>query len=121
MAGVRVTGIPTILSSLARATAGIEKSMDNVVRQAALEVEREAKIFQTPHVDSGRLRESIGTQKKGSMQFDVGTNVEYASYVEFGTRRSAAYPYLGPAADKVRQKYPKIIGNGVAQAIKGAL
>ena len=29
----------------------------------------------------------------------VGTNVEYAIYVEFGTSNQAAQPYLFPAAD----------------------
>lgn len=30
----------------------------------------------------------------------VGTNVHYASYVEFGTSRMRAQPYLRPAAEK---------------------
>lgn len=31
----------------------------------------------------------------------VGTNVEYAAYVEFGTSRMEAQPYLFPAASRV--------------------
>jgi HK97 gp10 family phage protein len=32
----------------------------------------------------------------------VGTNVEYAPYVEYGTRRMRAQPYLRPALDMQR-------------------
>lgn len=51
-------------------------------------------------VDTGRLRSSI-TATKGSdgtgAYVDIGTNVEYAAYVEFGTIYMAAQPYLRPA------------------------
>ena len=51
-------------------------------------------------VDTGRLRSSI-THALGrdsrSIYCDVGTDVEYAPYVEFGTSRQGAQPYLRPA------------------------
>ena len=39
--------------------------------------------------------EAHGTPKKGTVV--IGTNVEYAIYVEKGTSKMAARPYLGPA------------------------
>lgn len=51
-------------------------------------------------VDTGRLRSSITvTQGRDGKGFfvDVGTNVEYASYVEYGTARSPAQPFIRPA------------------------
>lgn len=39
----------------------------------------------------------------GSVTYTVGTNVEYALYVEYGTSRMAAQPYLRPAAAHVRR------------------
>lgn len=51
-------------------------------------------------VDTGRLRSSIayraGRDSKGPF-VDVGTNVSYAAFVEFGTRRQRPQPYLRPA------------------------
>lgn len=51
-------------------------------------------------VKTGRLRSSIshtsGRDAKG-VYVDVGTNVQYAGHVEFGTRYMAAQPYLRPA------------------------
>jgi len=39
----------------------------------------------------------------------IGTNVEYGPYVEYGTRRSKAYPYLRPAFDMNRKNVAKIL------------
>lgn len=36
----------------------------------------------------------------GTQEYRVGTNVEYAVYVEFGTSRMEAQPYLRPAAEQ---------------------
>jgi phage gpG-like protein len=75
----------------------------------AIKVEETAKMNATgrpgPNVITGRLRGSI-TWRLGvdalSMYADIGTNVEYALYVEMGTSRSQAYPFLVPALDSGR-------------------
>lgn len=63
-----------------------------------IQVERAAKRL-CP-VDTGRLRSSIThsveRDGRGLVGF-VGTNVEYAIYVEFGTRYMRAQPFLRPA------------------------
>lgn len=51
-------------------------------------------------VDTGRLRASIVTTEvpdPDGVTVTVGTDVEYAPYVEFGTSRMAAQPFLTPA------------------------
>ena len=63
-----------------------------------------------PNVDTGRLRNSITHQvdtEEGAVY--VGTNVEYAAYVELGTSKSRAYPYLRPAAENHTDEYSQII------------
>lgn len=74
--------------------------IDEMVKKAALKVESEAKKI-CP-VDTSRLRNSITTQRLGKATYGVGTGVEYAPYVEFGTRKMGAKPYLRPAAEIVR-------------------
>lgn len=57
-------------------------------------------------VDTGRLMSSLAilrTTNEG-LTIDVGTNVEYASYVEYGTTRQKAQPYLFPAAEAERPR-----------------
>ena len=43
-------------------------------------------------VDTGRLRASITTQDQQGMSYVVGTNVEYAEYVEYGTPSGSMEP-----------------------------
>lgn len=64
----------------------------------AIKVEASAKRI-CP-VDTGRLRSSIThalTRDTQGLAADVGTNVEYAVFVELGTSRMPAKPFLRPA------------------------
>lgn len=74
---------------------------DMVARElvrVGVRVERTAKHL-CP-VDTGRLRASVTQQLerdgRGLVEV-VGTNVDYAPYVELGTRRNRAQPFLRPA------------------------
>lgn len=70
------------------------------LQRRALQVERAA-IRNCP-VDTGRLRSSItneiGQDGEGLLAV-IGTNVEYAPYVELGTSKMAAQPFLLPALE----------------------
>lgn len=74
-------------------------------QQAALRAQaiRTAAVLAAP-VDTGRLRQSIGVQKIGQGHYRVGTNVQYAPFVEFGTRRTRAQPFMRPAFEKVKNR-----------------
>lgn len=49
---------------------------------------------------------TMGSDKSASVI--VGTNVEYAPYVEFGTSRQKAQPYLRPAVNDHAEEYKNI-------------
>lgn len=50
-------------------------------------------------VDTGRLRNSIANAVRvDEKAVYIGTNVEYAAFVELGTSRMKPRPYLKPAA-----------------------
>jgi phage gpG-like protein len=59
-----------------------------------------------PGVRTGRLRNSITwvyEEEAGGLGVAVGSNVEYAGYVELGTSRMpGGYPYLRPALHAAR-------------------
>lgn len=52
-------------------------------------------------VDTGRLRGSIDVVRDGNNHVVV-TDAPYAGFVEFGTSRQPAQPFLGPAAETVK-------------------
>jgi len=61
-------------------------------------------------VDTGRLRNSITHAVESKEQaVYIGTNVEYAAYVELGTSRQTAQPYLKPAASEHSSEYREIV------------
>lgn len=60
-------------------------------------------------VDTGRLRNSIThIVDEGTRHVIIGTNVEYAPYVELGTRRQKPQPFLKPAANDHYSTYKGI-------------
>lgn len=60
-------------------------------------------------VDTGRLRNSIThIVDEGTRHVIIGTNVEYAPYVELGTRHQKPQPFLKPAANDHASTYKGI-------------
>lgn len=79
--------------------------VERVILQAGHRIEYESK--KRVPVDTGRLRSSLTTaedRKSDEFKVRVGTNVEYAPYVEFGTRKMRAQPYLLPAFKMYKNK-----------------
>jgi HK97 gp10 family phage protein len=67
-------------------------------------------------VDTGRLRNSItNAVRTDEKAVYIGSNVEYAAYVELGTTRMKARPYLKPAATEHSAEYKSL----AEQALKG--
>jgi phage protein, HK97 gp10 family len=80
-----------------------------VVRKTTLDVEAGAK--QRVPVDTGLLRNSIQSTMEGELTGVVSTNVEYSIYVEYGTTRMSAQPYMTPAAEAMRQPFIQALQN----------
>ena len=59
-------------------------------------------------VDTGRLRNSITHEVDGNDVY-IGSNVEYAPYVELGTSKQKAQPFLKPAATEHSRTYRAIL------------
>jgi len=73
------------------------QKLENRIEQRIKLVTRYSKQFAP--VDTGNLMGSLHWRKT-DWGWIVGTTVDYASFVEFGTRKMAAQPYLRPAAHK---------------------
>lgn len=95
---VRYNGLPALSAAAVLRT-------KTAVAKAAFDIEGNAKTI-VP-VDTGNLKNSIQTAlEPGGLGATVGPrNVEYAIYVEFGTYKMRAQPYMRPAAEKVRPAF----------------
>ncbi len=87
--------VTAFLNSLGEYRQEVEDGLERVIAYHARQIERKAKI-KCP-VDTGRLRTSI-TIEFGKLYAIVGTNVEYAPHVEYGTSKWSGKPFLRPAA-----------------------
>ena len=76
--------------------------MEAIVEDVALRVDKEAK--KNCPVDTGNLRGSITVDING-VEAEVGTNVEYAPFVEYGTRFMDAQPFVQPALEEQSAKF----------------
>jgi len=119
-----------IIDHTAEVRAAMDKAIDKALEMCGLKAEGYAKKNLTvpiahraprinnkgqrqespyPITDTGRLEGSI-THTAGPDQSEyIGTNVEYAAYVEMGTSRSQPYPYLKPAVADHTDVYARII------------
>lgn len=89
----------------------IVNAMDQALARALEEVGLVAEGYakKACPVDTGRLRNSITHQVRPSEKsVYIGTNVEYAPYVELSTSRTKAQPFLRPAAKDHEGTYKKI-------------
>ena len=94
-------------SHTAERLAEIQKAIPRALEIVGGTAERYIKEI-TP-VDTGRLRNSIANEPVNNNTMAVGTDVEYAPYVELGTRSQRAQPYIRPGVENHRDEYAKII------------
>jgi HK97 gp10 family phage protein len=82
-------------------------------RRASEQVARrvEARAKANAPVKTGHLRRSIHAARASAdpNAWTVGTDVEYASFVEFGTRRMSPRPYLIPAVEAERARFSDVL------------
>ena len=84
----------------------VQRAGSKGILAVGLAIERQATSL-TP-VDTGNLRGSLTTQQDGDGVI-VGTNVDYAPFVEYGVYGRPGQPYLRPAIDIIRGRAPEIV------------
>jgi HK97 gp10 family phage protein len=87
---------------IARAQAG------QIVAATARTIEGAAK--QRAPVDTGALKNSIQAQQRAAFHWEVTVGVEYGPYVEYGTSRAPAQPFLTPAVEGARGPFADALG-----------
>ena len=96
----------------------LEKGKHNALTAIGATAETHTKdnITADDLIDTGRLRNSISHTVDGEAAY-IGTNVEYAPYLELGTKKITAHHYLKRAVTEHKDEYKKL----TVQAIKTAI
>ena len=85
-----------------------------ITAEANSKTEVDRAVYDTPespnYVRTGRLRNSLThAVDKDEKAVYIGTNVEYAAFVELGTTKMAPRPYLKPAATEYTDDYKRLM------------
>lgn len=123
---MKITVQTNMEAFLRELTGSSEKALNAACEEltkTAYDIEKTAKqnIKTNKTVDTGRLLGSVKTKTKksnGSVEAEVGTNVEYANYIEYGTRKMGAKPFLNPAFDSETAGLDQRIRQAIRNATK---
>lgn len=101
------------LSDLApRIMAAVDAEMEDAAEELAFLAQDLAPVR------TGTLRASIHAQRIDHLALQVRADAEYAAYVEYGTSRAPAQPYMTPAMETIRESYaPRIARRIKADAL----
>lgn len=110
--------ITELIDNSSKVLSDFNNSMQIALEKVGLAAEANAKIeitkvvYDTPQSPSykrtGRLRNSLSHATDSSAAY-IGTNVEYAAYVEFGTVSMKPRPYIKPAVLDHIEEYKEIV------------
>ncbi|MGT2895907.1 HK97-gp10 family putative phage morphogenesis protein [Streptococcus entericus] len=102
----KVKGVDRLVRQMAYKSKQAQVATEKELERSSLRIERSAKV--NAPVKKGVLRNTIFSIKAGKLTYKVTAPQHYAIYVEKGTRKMRAKPFMAPAIDAER---PKLINN----------
>lgn len=103
-----------VIDHVSEIKANLNARIPIILEALGIEAEGNAvdEITKLGAVDTGRLKGSI-THGHDEESAYIGTNVEYAPYVEFGTTKMSPRPFLRNAVANYSDDYKRIIEEGL--------
>lgn len=114
---VTLEGLPELERALATKAAELAAS-------AAIAVAEEVKLIEAdardgaPEGPTGDLRGSIEGESDGT-RGTIKAPIRYAGFVEHGTYKDAAQPFMKPAAERARRRFPQRAADIIRAALGG--
>ena len=96
-----------LAGDLKEGAARVESLAPRVVAKTAHDIEADGKIFAP--VLTGTLESSISSEVHG-LSAEIGPHTDYEAYVEYGTSKMHAQPYMGPAVEKNAPAFEDALG-----------
>lgn len=121
--GLENSEVRRFAADIARAQATTVKLAQMVVRKTARDITADAKKLAP--VDTGNLRASIGHSdlrgvgSSGDLSVEIGPTANYGVFVELGTSRAPAQPFMGPAADRNEGPFAQALAKIAEEGLNG--
>lgn len=137
---IKVENIKAVQDAIRLYGAKAERNISRVIEATALTINRDVKDLidrgaksgrlyrrrniehrasapgQAPATDTGFLLSSIYYERNTPLSATVGSRLAYAYYLEFGTVRIAPRPAWLPATEKNREKFNRLLEEGIRKA-----
>jgi len=125
---IEIVGLTELENKLSNLDEKLSKALAEALDEISEKIRDDAKSFAP--VDTGALRKSIRTEKKGKLQVSIvaggggiinphsGREVDYAGYVEFGTSHMSPQPYMQPAIEKNMNEILQIVKEKVLEVFR---
>ena len=98
---IEIKGLDRFISAMKSADRPISKSINEAIKKSIFDL-RANTIPITP-IDTGRLRGSFD-QTFTNLEGRLFPTVDYAIYLETGTRKMRAQPYMKPGVDRTKNQ-----------------
>ena len=133
MMELKIYGHQQLMLELAEIASHIEPNVVEGLDEVADKIVKDAK--ELCPVDTGALKRSIRKERElrslclSTYSIGVaagghvknprtGREVDYAAYVEFGTSRTPAHPFMGPAVEKNNGEIRRILSKKILEAFE---
>ena len=126
MDNIELSGVDEILNRLQQIGANVSRLENQALRNAAEPVLEDAKA--NAPVRTGKLKEGLKISsiktKEGMKYVLVGVDksdnskIFYGKFVEFGTTKMSARPFLGPAYEKNKREIVETIKDTLKEGLK---
>ena len=128
MSDIELKGVDQILDKLSRMGANIIRLENKALKNAAEPVLEDAKVTNAFNDRSGRLRKGLkisGVKKKEGVKYILvgvdksdNSKIFYGKFLEFGTSKISARPFLQPAYEKNKEEIQKTIAETLKEGLK---
>lgn len=125
---IEIIGLTELENKLSNLDEKLSKALAEALDEISKKIRDDAKSFAP--VDTGSLRKSIRTEKKGNLEASIiagggglvnprtGREVDYAGYVEYGTSRMSPQPYMQPALEKNMNEILQIVKEKILEVFR---
>lgn len=128
MADIELTGVDEILNKLQQIGINISRLENKALKNAAEPVLEDAKATNAFNDKSGKLRKGLKISniknKEGMKYVLVGVDksdnskIFYGKFLEFGTSKMSARPFLQPAYEKNKDNIQQTIAETLKEGLK---
>ncbi|MHC5281156.1 HK97-gp10 family putative phage morphogenesis protein [Listeria kieliensis] len=110
---VAVIGLDKFVKGIQKHSQKVQNEVSSEIQKSALRIEKGAK--RRVAVDTGRLKAAIRAKKTSKFQAEINARTNYAIYLEEGTRKMRAQPFLKPSVNEEK----KVIMSNLNKIVKG--